>query len=111
MAKHSAYASLQRASRGLVKRRDGGLVRWLREKWVNLTPYVEGAVREIAESPACGTRHPKQRGKTVCRPTVRVSAKTPALAPAFTKRQIQRAVEWKNKGKVVHWKKMLDRSQ
>ena len=103
---HSAYSWLAKAKRGQVRRRDGGLVRWLREKWVNLTPWAEGLVKSAAQSPACGSRHPQQRSKTVCRPSVRVSHKTPSLASSFTKAQISRAMRIKNRGGTVHWKKL-----
>ncbi len=106
MAAHSAYSSLAKAKRGAIKRRDGGLVRWLREKWVNLTPLAEGLVENVAQSPACGSRHPRQRSKTVCRPSVRVSHKTPSLASSFSRAQVARAVRIKDRGGTVHWKKL-----
>ena len=48
--------------------RSGGVARWMRERWVQVAPALDGRTR------ACGA--PGRDGRA-CRPTVRVSAATP----------------------------------
>lgn len=107
--KHSAYRS------GLVmkeyqkqggkldekKKKDSGLERWFDEKWVNLTPYSEGLGNKL-QFP-CGKRADKQKGPSVCRPSIKVNKDTPSLAQSYSKKQIQKAVSIKKKGKVIKW--------
>lgn len=110
---HSAYKSMwlsrrYRALGGTVargtKRRASGTSVWRREKWLNLTPWGVGLVRRRVDSPACGTKHPKQGQRpSVCRPSVRINADTPALASAFTRAQVKEAIKRKAAGKRIMW--------
>lgn len=75
----------------------GGLERWLyRENWKNLTPFSEGLAGK--KDFACGKKHPKQKGPSVCRPEKDLNK--------YTKKQIQEAVKIKSKGGVIQWKKL-----
>jgi hypothetical protein len=80
----------------------GGTDRWLNEKWVNLTPYVEGLVSS-KRAYVCGKKHPEQKGPSICRPTVKKRGTT-SLAQDFNKQQLKKALELKKKGKVINWK-------
>lgn len=80
----------------------GGTKKWLDEKWKNLTPYVEGLVPSVAKAPVCGSRHPKQKGPSICRPTIK-KKDTTSLAQDFTKQQMKKALEIKKKGKTIKW--------
>jgi hypothetical protein len=94
------------AKEGKTKNRDGNLKRWIEEKWVNLTPYSENLVKSIYDSPECGKPHPKQKGKSVCRPLKKISDKTPNIASSYSKEQIKKAVKKKNKGEIIKWQKL-----
>jgi len=75
----------------------GGFERWLyRENWKNLTPYAEGLASKSEF--ACGKKHPKQKGPSVCRPEKELNK--------YTKKQIKEAVKIKSKGGVIQWKKL-----
>lgn len=61
----------------------GGLTRWFEEKW-----------RDLATGRACGSVRTRSYYPT-CRPTVRVSAKTPKTASEYTKADIQKMIRLK----------------
>ena len=103
--KHSAYRSMQLAKEGKTKNKDGNLKRWIQEDWRNLTPYAEG-LTTLDETPECGKPHPQQKGKSVCRPMKKVNEQTPNLASTYSKEQIKKAVELKNKGLTIKWSEL-----
>jgi hypothetical protein len=79
----------QRVSR----RRGGGLTRWFREKWVNACDPTH---------PPCGRSQgtsPKRADPAYpyCRPTVRISSKTPTLLSKLTDDEIRRRCEQKQR--------------
>jgi hypothetical protein len=103
--KPSAYRSMQLAKEGKTKKKDGNLTRWINEKWRNLTPIMLGETGFFD----CGEQSDQQKKlnfPSVCRPTVKVSEKTPKLAQNFTKKQIKKAVEEKKKGNIISWSKL-----
>jgi len=104
--KPSAYRSMSLAKQAKTKERDGNLKRWIDEKWINLTPVALGIV-SLRNAPACGdsSKNPRNQ-KSVCRPTVKVSKQTPVLAQEYSKTQIKKAIELKNKGKRIIWSKL-----
>ena len=104
--KHSAYRSMKIAKEGKTKNRDGNLRRWINEDWRNLTPYAEGLVNSIKDTPECGKPHPEQKSKSVCRPLKKVSNQTPELATSYSKDEIKKAVEIKNNGETIKWSKL-----
>ena len=97
---------MQIAKEGKTKKKDGNLKRWINEDWRNLTPYVEGLVKSINETPECGKPHPKQKGKSICRPNKKVSQSTPTLATNYSKEELKKAVEIKNRGETINWNEL-----
>ena len=80
------------------------LIRWGREKWLNLTAKITDN-----QKLPCGTKGKKQKElglPSVCRPSVRISDKTPSLASTFTDKQIKKAIEIKKNGKTIRWKEL-----
>ena len=79
---------------------------WRKEKWINLSPYVEGLSNNKKEF-KCGEKHPKQKGKSICRPSVKVNQNTPKVAQNFSEAQIKKAYNIKNKNnKNIYWNKL-----
>ena len=115
--KHSAYKSMQlirtykelggrineKFSKPGVTFGKGGTSTWRSEKWKNLSP-VALDLTSIKKAPVCGVKHPKQgKNKSICRPTIKINSKTPKLAQDYSKTQIRRAQQLKNKGKIIQW--------
>jgi hypothetical protein len=109
--KNSAYKSMYinkeyKKAGGKVKSdKKDNLSRWRRERWVNLSPYVEGLTNDIKKY-ECGERPENQKGNSICRPSVKVNKDTPKLAQNFTKSQIKKAYEIKQKNKRIMWEKL-----
>ena len=53
-----------------VARSSGGLTRWFKENWV-----------DVKTGKPCGRQKGEKRGYPACRPSKRVSSKTPRLLP------------------------------
>lgn len=104
--KHSAYRSMKLAKEGKTKKRDGNLKRWIDEDWRNLTPFSEGLINTISESPECGKPHPKQKGKSICRPLKKVNESTPEIATNYSREELKKAVKIKNKGETIKWNEL-----
>jgi len=103
--KPSAYKSMLSGKLGLNKstpKKKNDLLRWNRqEKWINLTALLTDN-KELA----CGTKGKKQKEQnlpSVCRPKIKVNAKTPKIANEFTKKQIKKAIEIKKQKKTINW--------
>ncbi len=105
--KHSAYRSMQLAKENKTKKKDGNLRKWINEDWRNLTPYAENIVNSLKDTPECGKPHPRQKGKTICRPLKKLDEKTPKLASSYSKKQLKEAVKLKNQGKRITWSKLI----
>tara|TARA_R100000231_G_scaffold138623_1_gene117416 strand:- start:70 stop:483 length:414 start_codon:yes stop_codon:yes gene_type:complete len=111
--KHSAYRSAlilkeYKKKGGKIDEKlekKGNLNRWFREEWTNLTPFAEGLTKDKLKYP-CGKKAPKQKGKSVCRPSKKINKNTPKLAQSYSKEQIQKAIKIKNLGKVINWEKL-----
>jgi len=104
--KPSAYRSMQLGKLGLskpaTKANKGALLRWTKEEWVNLNALKDKNIKL-----PCGTKYKGQKEPTVCRPSKKVNERTPKpLAKDLTKKQIEKAIEIKTKGKRVEWKKL-----
>jgi len=97
----SAYIVKQyREMGGKIKQNNkpSNLKKWfVKEKWVNLTPYAEGLTTSKTKY-KCGEKAPNQTKKSVCRPTEKVKD--------FSKKQIKKAIDIKEKGKVIKWDKL-----
>jgi len=94
---------MQIAKEGKTKKKDGNLKRWINEDWRNLTPYAEGLVKSLKDTPECGKPHPEQKGKSICRPLKKINESTPKTADNYSIKELQKAVEIKNKGKIIKW--------
>ena len=106
--KPSAYRSMKLGSLGLTKttpQKKADLIRWRDEKWVNLTARLTDK-----KNLPCGTKgkiQKKQGLPSVCRPSVKISEKTPKpLAKKVSNQQIKKAIEIKKKGKNILWSKL-----
>jgi len=106
--KHSAYRSMKLAQKGLTKpttkANKGALIRWNRERWLNLTAQLT----DKKDLP-CGTKGKKQKESglpSVCRPSIRISKETPMLAKEFTTKQIKKAIQQKQKGQRINWSQL-----
>ena len=105
--KHSAYRSMQLAKQGKTKKKDGKLRRWVKEEWINLSPYLRNIIKKIEDSPPCGDSRKNKKGdKSICRPLKKVNQNTPKLATEYTKKQMIKAQKIKNKGKRIEWGKL-----
>ena len=62
------------------------LKRWFKEKWV-----------DVRSGKPCGRRKGEKRGTPYCRPSKRVSSKTPATASEITSSQKRKRVAQKKK--------------
>jgi len=111
--KHSAYRSMQIVKKYKEKggkidesKAKGGTSKWLKEKWINLTPVSLG-LTSVRTAPKCGVKHPKQgSNKSICRPTVKRDKNTPKLAQSYSKTQIKKAQKLKNLGLRIDWEKL-----
>jgi len=104
--KHSAYRSMKLGAEGKTKPtnkdNEGALQRWTDEKWLNLNALIY-----LGKELPCGTKYKGQKEPTVCRPKKKISEKTPTpLAKDLTKKQIEKAIEIKKKGKRIDWSKL-----
>lgn len=111
--KPSAYRSMLMGKLGMTKstpKKKQDLLRWgsptKGEKWVNLTStYITDKDKEYS----CGTkgkRQIQQNLPSVCRPSKKVSDKTPILAYDLSKKQIEKAIQIKKKNKRINWSKL-----
>lgn len=104
--KPSAYRSMTLGKEKKTQstpQKKASLLRWEEEKWLNLTPRI---LNDNKKYP-CGTKSQKQKElklPSVCRPSVKVSEKTPMVAKSFSKEQVKKAVKIKKEGKVIKWK-------
>jgi len=99
--KHSAYKSMKMGT-GKPKKGNKALINWGKESWKNLSPSILGDNKFYE----CGTQSIEQKKiklPSVCRPTKKVTNKTPKLAQSYSKEQIKKAVEIKKKGKRINW--------
>jgi serine/threonine protein kinase len=82
------------------KPRKSGLKRWYKEKWVDLNKPIVDKRGKIVGYKECGRKKIEKKDKyPLCRPSVRVSKKTPRTYKEITKRSIKRAKVDKQKVK------------
>ena len=79
---------------------------WRRERWVNLSGVALGKTK-LKDAPECGIKD-KNQGKnpSICRPSVKINKDTPKLAQSFSKEQLKKALDIKNKNKRIMWEKL-----
>jgi hypothetical protein len=100
--RHSAYRSMQLAKQNKTENKDGGLRRWINEKWRNLTPLTLGDPKFYE----CGKKSKEQQQKnlpSICRPTITVNKDTPMLASNYNLKQLKKAVSIKKRGGRIMW--------
>lgn len=100
----SAYASMRLKGNVTSPEAKADLVRWGREKWLNLTAKITDH-----QKLPCGTKGKKQKElglPSVCRPSVKINEKTSSLSSSYTDQQIKKAIEIKKKGKTIKWKEL-----
>lgn len=82
------------------KPRKSGLKRWYKEKWINLNKPILNKSGKIIGYEECGRKKIEEKGKyPLCRPSIRVSKKTPRTYSQISKRSIQKAKREKQKVK------------
>lgn len=109
--KNSAYRSLliikeYKNQGGKLKEeqeKKSNLRNWVEEDWRNLTPYAEGLINNINDSPICGKKHKNQKGPSICRPFKKINKNTPKLGTEYTKKEIKKAYNIKKEGKRINW--------
>ena len=69
-----------------VARSSGGLTRWFKEKWV-----------DVKTGKPCGRQKGEKRGTPYCRPTKRISKKTPKTASEMTAAEKRSRIRQKNR--------------
>lgn len=105
----SAYKSMLMGKLGMTKKdpqKTKDLLRWGSptegERWINLTAKLTDPDKILP----CGKKGKKQKElglPSVCRPSVKVSSKTPKLANEYSKEQIEKAIKLKQQGLRILW--------
>jgi hypothetical protein len=81
-----------------TSKKSSGLKRWYREKWVDLNRPIKNSSGKIVGYKKCGRTSSKNKEKyPLCRPSKRVSAKTPRTYKEISKRSISKAQREKRK--------------
>jgi hypothetical protein len=103
--KPSAYRSMLMGKLSLTEKsskKTADLLRWNKEHWLNLNALIDMKI----ELP-CGQKYKGQKDKTVCRPKYKINDKTPTpLAYNLSEKQIKKAIQKKNNGEKINWKKI-----
>jgi len=71
------------------KSKSRGLSRWYAEKWIN--------VCKLPKKVPCGRKKSSKKNYPYCRPSKRITNKTPRLASSFSKEEIKRRCSRKRK--------------
>lgn len=78
-----------------------GLYRWYKEKWVDLNRPIKNKNGKIIGYHSCGRKKISSKSKyPLCRPTYKISNKTPIIYSKLSKKSIQKAK--KDKSKLKH---------
>ena len=73
-----------------MARSSGGLTRWFKENWV-----------DVKTGKPCGRKKGEKRGYPACRPSTRVSSKTPKTVGEMTKSEKERFKREKTSSKKI----------
>ena len=80
------------------KQKNQGLLRWFREKWVNLTKPIKDNKGNIIGYEDCGRKEATVKGTyPLCRPLRRITRDTPKTVSELTSSAIQKAEKEKQK--------------
>ena len=94
------YKSLGGKYKG-KKSKTSGLSRWYKEKWVDLNRPIKNKSGKIIGYKSCGRKSSNIKGSKypLCRPTKRISRKTPKTIKEINKKSIIKAKREKSKVK------------
>jgi Family of unknown function (DUF5872) len=81
-----------------IKNKDAGLLRWYREKWINLNKPLEDGYEK------CGRPSQGNKNYPLCRPTFRITKETPKTYSELSKSAITKA---KKRKEIVKGKKNI----
>jgi hypothetical protein len=85
------------------KSKNKGLARWYKEGWVDLNRPIKNSKGKITGYHKCGRHSVKDKGKggkyPLCRPSKRVTSKTPRTYHSISKKSIKKAKKQKSKVK------------
>jgi|APGre2960657444_1045066.scaffolds.fasta_scaffold10771_4 hypothetical protein len=74
------------------KEKNQGLLRWFREKWVNLTKPIKDKKGNIVGYEECGRKEATSKGTyPLCRPLKRITRDTPKTVSELTTASIKKA--------------------
>ncbi len=80
------------------KQKNQGLLRWFRERWVDLTRPIRDKNNQLKGYEPCGREKADTSGiYPVCRPTKRITKGTPTTASELTPKAIKKAEKEKQK--------------
>lgn len=69
-----------------------GLTRWFKEKWVDLNRPIKNSKGKIVGYKECGRKSPRMQKKyPLCRPSKRITSKTPRTFREISKKSINKA--------------------
>ena len=75
------------------KSKSSGILRWYKEKWIN--------VCKLPKKVSCGRRSTKcKKNYPYCRPSIKVTSKTPKLVSELSKKEIIKRCKSKRKNKL-----------
>lgn len=82
------------------KSKSKGLARWYKEGWVDLNRPIKNSKGKITGYHKCGRHSVKDKGKyPLCRPSKKVTSKTPRTYHNISKKSIKKARKQKSKVK------------
>jgi hypothetical protein len=82
------------------KQKNQGLLRWFRERWVDLTRPIKDKNGKIIDYEDCGREKASTHGKyPLCRPLHRITKDTPTTVTELTPKAIKKAEKEKQKVK------------
>ena len=76
-------------SRSRYRSKSSGLSRWYAEKWID--------VCKLPKKVPCGRKKSSMKNYPYCRPSIRISPKSPRIASEFTKSELKRRCSKKHK--------------
>ena len=86
--------------KGFKPSKQSGLKRWYKEKWVDLNRPIKNSKGKIVGYKSCGRTSINSKGRyPLCRPSKRITSKTPLTFRELSKKRIQRAKREKSRVK------------
>ncbi len=82
-----------------IKDNKSGLLRWYREKWVDLNRPIKNKNGKVISYEECGRKDVEKQKYPLCRPLIRISSNTPVTVKELSPKQIEKAKNIKQKVK------------